>query len=143
MQRAKEATMSAKKIALVGAGGILLASASAAFADHARWGHGQRGYAKPVRQAVIVRHVPRHVVPRVYVRGPLVVARPVVYQPTYYAPPVYPAVYYAGPGLATVGGAVAGALIGNQIGYGEARFASTAIGAALGAFVGSQLEYGY
>lgn len=43
-------------------------------------------------------------------------------------------------GLGTVGGAVVGGVLGNQVGSGGGRTAATVIGAAGGAYVGHELE---
>jgi len=45
-----------------------------------------------------------------------------------------------GPGLGTVGGAVVGGLLGNQVGSGGGRTAATIAGAAGGAYAGRQME---
>ena len=137
--------MFAKKLALVTAAGLMLSAASTAFADPPYWAPAHGWRAKHQRQVVVVHHRPHYVARPVYAAAPIVVAPPVYYaSPAYYAPlPVYGTVYYGGSGLATVGGAVAGAIIGNHFGHGDGRVASTLIGATLGAVVGSRLEYGY
>jgi len=134
--------MFAKKLLLVTASGFMLSAASAAFADPPDWAPAH-GWRAKHRHHVVVNHYPRYV------------ARPVYYPPrayyhepayTYYAPaPTYyaPAPVYYGPGAATVGGALAGAIIGNQISDRRHRGAATAAGAVLGAYVGSRLDYGY
>ena len=137
--------MFAKKIALVTAAGLMLSAPSAALADPAHWAPAHGWRAKQLRQVVVVQ-VPPYYVPRaVYVPAPVVVERSVYYSPPAYyaAPPAYGTVYYGGNGIATVGGAVAGAIIGNQFGHGDGRIASTVIGATAGAVVGSRLEAGY
>ncbi len=125
--------MFAKKLALATTTGLMLSAASTAFADPPYWAPAHGWRAKHIRQVVVVHHRPHYV------------ARPVYYaSPAYYAPlPAYGTVYYGGTGLATVGGAVAGAIIGSQFGHGDGRVASTLIGATVGAVVGSRLEAGY
>jgi len=136
-QRQQETTMFAKKLAVLAGSALALTASSTAFADHRDYRDGYRA---------------RHYHERVYVRPyyaprPVYVPRTVYYTPApvYYAPaPTYyaPAPVYYGGG-ATVGGAVVGAIIGNQISDRHHRGAATAAGALVGAFVGSQLEYGY
>jgi len=147
-QRQQEATMFAKKLVLLTASGFMLSAASAAFADPPHWApaHGWRA-----------KHQNRHHVarPAYYPERTYYYSRPAYYpQRTYYYEPSYtyyepaPAygygtVYYGGSGVATVGGAVAGAIIGNQISDRRHRGVATAAGAVLGAYVGSRLDYGY
>ena len=137
--------MFAKKIALVTAAGLMLSAASAALADPAHWAPAHGWRAKQLRQVVVVQHRPYYVPRTVYGPAPVVVEPPIYYSPRafYAAPPAYGTVYHRGNGLATVGGAIAGAIIGNQFGYGDGRIASTVIGATVGAIVGSRLEAGY
>lgn len=126
-----------KKIAVLTAAGAALATAAPAFADPPYWAPAHGWRAKHHREVVVVQHRPYYVARRVYVQAPVVVAPPVYYAPA----PAYGVVY--GGGLATVGGALAGAIIGNQFGHGDGRIASTVIGASVGALVGSQLDYRY
>lgn len=140
--------MFAKKLVLLTASGVMLSAASAAFADRSDWSRSD-GWRARHQNRVVVQHYPRaHHYPRYVARPVYYPPRAYYYEPayTYYAPaPTYyaPAPVYYGPGAATVGGAVVGAIIGNQIGDRHHRGASTAAGALVGAFVGSQLEYGY
>jgi hypothetical protein len=146
-QRQQEATMFAKKLVLLTASGVMLSAASAAFADRSDWSRSD-GWRARQQNRVVVQHYPRAY------HYPRYVARPAYYPPraynyepayTYYAPaPTYyaPAPVYYGGG-ATLGGAVVGAIIGNQISDRHHRSAATAAGALVGAFVGSRLEYGY
>lgn len=139
--------MFAKKLALVAVSGFMLSAATTALADPPSWApaHGWRAkHHHHHRDVIVVQHRPRYVARPVYVAAPVVVERRVVYAPpVHYAPaPAYGTVYY-GPGLATVGGAVAGAIIGNQFGHGDGRIATTVLGASVGAIVGHRLESGY
>ena len=122
--------MLTKKLVLLAGSALTLTTASAAFADHRDYRDGWRH--RQYHDRVVVR--PVYVAPRpVYYYEPA----PVYYAPapTYYAPAP---VYYSG--AATVGGALAGAIIGNQFGHGDSRVAATAVGAILGAAVGSQYD---
>ena len=127
-----------KKIAVLTAAGAAFATAAPAFADPPYWAPAHGWRAKHHREFVVVHHRPYYVARPAFVPTPVVVAPPV-----YYAPPPAYGVYYGGNGLATVGGALAGAIIGNQFGHGDGRIASTLIGATVGAAVGSRLEAGY
>lgn len=63
-------------------------------------------------------------------------------EPAYYPPqPAYAPAYQYRNAAAPVIGAIAGGVIGNQIGHGGGRVASTAVGAVLGAIVGERLSY--
>jgi hypothetical protein len=96
------------------------------------------------RQVVVERHVDRRIA-----RYPAYEERPVyrAHPARVYHPPVHePApVYYPlghesrGPNvLGTAAGAIVGAAIGSQVGYGHDRAATTAIGAVIGGVIGSQ-----
>jgi Glycine zipper 2TM domain len=119
-------------------GGSLLAAAPA-FADPGYGRHADR-YERHDRYDRHDRHDRR-----VVVRRPVVVYQ----QPArvYYAPAPRPAPVayygYASPaGAGTVAGALAGAVIGSQLGHGPDRVAGAAFGSVLGAVIGSQLDYG-
>ena len=138
--------MFAKKLAVLAGSALALTAASTAFADHRDYRDGWR--ARHHYDRAVVYHRPYYVArpayyaPRAYYHQPAYT----YYEPsyTYYAPtPAYGTVYYGGHGAATVGGAVVGAVIGNQISDRRHRGAATAAGALVGAFVGSRLEYGY
>jgi len=133
--------------------GTLLAASVPAFADHGHWdrdyeyGHGRAPaieYRYPSRPVVVERRVERRVVERpVYVGRPVYVERPApVYPPVYGPAPVYhPPVYGPARGpnvLGTAAGAIVGAAIGSQVGYGHERAATTAVGAVIGGAIGSQ-----
>ena len=123
-----------RKLAVL-AGTALTLTASAAFAGgdyYYRDGH--RHYRHHDR--VVVRP---YVAPRTVYYTPA----PVYYAPapTYYAPaPVY---YGYGPGPATVGGAVVGAIIGNQVASHHNRALGTVAGAVIGGAIGRSIDYGY
>ena len=125
-----------RKLAVL-AGTALTLTASAAFAGDYRYDGYRDGY----------RHYQRH--DRVVVR-PYYAPRTVYYTPApvYYAPaPTYyapaPAYYGYGPGPATVGGAVVGAIIGNQVASRHNRGLGTVAGALIGGAIGSSIDYGY
>jgi hypothetical protein len=145
--------MFAKSICALTAGTLFVASVPA-FADHGRGDRGRDSYRHdraveygyPARRPVIVeRRVARRVVERpVYVERPIYVERPApVYyppaapQPVYY-PPHEPVPAHGVNVLGTAAGAIVGAAIGSQIGYGHNRAATTAVGAVIGGAIGSQ-----
>jgi len=108
---------------------------------HHGYGHGygpRHFYA--YRPVVVMPPAPVYYAPQ----APVYYAPPA---PAYYAPPA-PAyyaqpVYYSRPvHLGAVGGAMAGAVIGSQLGYGNNRVAATAIGGAVGAILGDSLTRG-
>lgn len=142
--------MFAKKLVFVTASGFMLSAASAAFADPPDWAPAH-GWRARHQHEVMVHHrsyygAPVYYAPRSHYYEPAYTYYAPAPAYTYYAPaPTYyaPAPVYYGPGAATVGGAVVGAIIGNQISDRRHRGAATAAGALVGAFVGSQLEYGY
>ncbi|MGZ8198157.1 MAG: glycine zipper 2TM domain-containing protein, partial [Burkholderiales bacterium] len=132
--------------------GTLIAASLPALADHGRW---DRGYDHRYERAprvveyrrpfpVMERRVERRVVERrVYVDRPVYVERPApVYHRAYEpAPAYYPPVYEPAPAhgvnvLGTAAGAIVGAAIGSQIGYGHNRAATTAVGAVIGGAIG-------
>jgi hypothetical protein len=122
-----------RKLAVL-AGTALTLTASAAFAggDY----YYRDGYRHYHRDRVVVR---TYVAPRpVYYA-----AAPVYYAPApaYYAPA--PAYYGYGPGPATVGGAVLGAVIGNQVASHHNRALGTVAGAVIGGAIGRSIDYGY
>lgn len=144
--------MSWKRIVVLTAAGAALGAAAPAFADRSDWA--------PYRGAGSMQYAPRHaaIYPRQYVVTP---HRPVVaYRaPAYYAPPAYayraPA-YYGPPAYAYRGyrnhdyraggalaGAVAGALIGGSVAYGDQQGAGILIGSVLGAVIGHELAGGH
>ena len=126
--------MLTKKLAVL-AGTALTLTASAAFAGDYRYRDGYRHYHRH-QERVVVRP---YYAPRTVYYAPA----PVYYAPApaYYAPA--PAYYGYGPGPATVGGAVVGALIGNQLADRHHRGAATAAGAILGGVIGSSIDRGY
>ena len=125
-----------RKLAVL-AGTALTLTASAAFAGGDYYHRdGYRHYNRH-HDRVVVR---TYVAPRpVYYYNPA----PVYYAPapTYYAPA--PAYYGYGPGPATVGGAVVGAVIGNQVASRHNRALGTVAGALIGGAIGSSIDYGY
>ncbi|HEX5612277.1 MAG TPA: glycine zipper 2TM domain-containing protein [Burkholderiales bacterium] len=148
--------MRIKKLAVLAGSVAALATASSAFAGGGYYGYrdgyrgGDYGYRDGYRHS---RHYHRD---RVVVR-PIIAPRPAYYYtpapvyyapaPTYYAPaPAYYApapVYYGAAGPATVGGAIAGAIIGNHIADRHHRGAATFAGALIGGAIGSSIDYGY
>jgi hypothetical protein len=130
--------MLTRKLAVL-AGTALTLTASAAFAGDYRHYDGYRdGYRHYHRshERVVVRpyYAPRTVY---YTPAPVYYAP----APTYYAPA--PAYYGYGPGPATVGGAVVGAIIGNQVASRHNRALGTVAGAVIGGAIGSSIDYGY
>ena len=133
--------MRTKKLAVLAGSLLALTGASTAFAG-GDWGY-RDGYRYKHHHH---RHYHRD---RVVVR-PVIVPRPAYYYtpaPVYYAPaPTYYApapVYYGAAGPATVGGAIAGAIIGNHIADRHHRGAATFAGALIGGAIGSSIDYGY
>ena len=124
--------MLTKKLAVL-AGTALTLSASAAFAGDYRYRDGYRQHHRHYER-VVVRpyYAPRTVY---YAPAPVYYAPAPAY--SYYAPAP---VYYGG---ATVGGAVVGAIIGNQLADRHHRGAATAAGAIVGAAIGSSIDRGY
>jgi hypothetical protein len=122
--------MLTKKLAVL-AGTALTLTASAAFAGDYRYRDGYRHYDRH-HERVVVRP---YYAPRTVYYAPA----PVYYAPApaYYAPAP---VYYGG---ATVGGALIGAIIGNQISDRHHRAVGTAAGAIVGAAIGSSIDRGY
>lgn len=132
--------MLTRKLAVL-AGTALTLTASAALAGDYRHYNGYRhdgyrhdGYRQYHRERVVVRP---YYAPRTAYYTPA----PVYYAPapTYYAP----APVYYGPGPATVGGAVVGAIIGNQVASRHNRALGTVAGAVIGGAIGSSIDYGY
>lgn len=148
--------MFARKTIYALTAGTMIAASLPAFADHGRWDRGyepRREHERviehryPARPPMVVeRRVERRVVERpVYVDRPVYVGSPgPVYPPVYEpAPAYYPPVYEPAPVrgvnvLGTAAGAIVGAAIGSQIGYGHDRAATTAVGAVIGGAIGSQ-----
>lgn len=133
--------MRTKKLAVLAGSVLALAGASSAFAHG-----GDYGYRDGYRYKHHYRHYHRD---RIVVR-PIYEPRPTYYYtpaPVYYAPaPVYYApapVYYGAAGPATVGGAIAGAIIGNHIADRHDRGAATVAGALIGGAIGSSIDYRY
>jgi uncharacterized protein YcfJ len=141
--------MFAKRSMYALAAGTLLAASVPALAESDRWDREQtRRYEHsrsvehryPARREVVVeRHVDRRVAKRpVYSAYPEPVYHPPVYEP---APVYYPRRHEPARGpnvLGTAAGAIVGAAIGSQIGYGHNRAATTAVGAVIGGAIGSQ-----
>ena len=126
--------MLTKKLAVLVGTALTLTTASAAFAGDYYY---RDGY----------RHHRYH--DRVYVR-PYYAPATVYYTPApvYYAPaPAYsyyaPAPTYYGPGPATVGGAIIGGIIGNQVASRHNRAVGTVAGAVIGGAIGSSIDRGY
>ena len=140
--------MLAKRSLCTLAVGALFAAATPAFADPPRWAPAH-GYRAHERQEIENRHYHHHpVVREVIVRRPVVVQRTVVVErpiyverPVYYSEPAYAPPVYDAPApssvLGTLGGAIIGAAVGNQIGKGNGRTAAIAIGAVVGGVLGS------
>ncbi len=132
--------MLTKKLAvLVGTAALTLTTASAAFAGDYYYRDGYRHHRHHDR--VVVR--PYYAPATVYVTP-----APVYYEPAYYAPaPAYyapaPAYYGYGPGPATVGGAIIGGIIGNQVASRHNRAVGTVAGAVIGGAIGSSIDRGY
>ena len=126
--------MLTKKLAVLAGTALTLTTASAAFAHDYR-GEGYRHYHR-YQERVVVRPYYAYAPATVYYAP----------APAYYAPaPAYyaPAPVYYGPGAATVGGAVIGGIIGNQVASGHNRAIGTAAGAVIGAAIGSSIDRGY
>jgi hypothetical protein len=126
--------MRTKKLAVL-AGSVLALTAvtSSAFAHDRYYRDGYRHGHYSSR--VVIAPRPVYVAPA-----------PVYYGPTYYAPaPTYyaPAPVYYGAGPATVGGAIAGAIIGNHIADRHHRGAATFAGALIGGAIGNSIDYSY
>jgi hypothetical protein len=114
--------------------------------EHRRF-HRQPRYYQPYSYYVVEQQ------PVVVYERPVVIYRqppPVVYQPApvtyqpapvvYAAPPPAPAYANYGPsGFGTLGGAIAGTVIGSRFGKGDGRTAAMVIGGVTGAFVGDRL----
>ena len=116
-----------KSVVCVVATGVAVACAVPALARD-RNGGGWRGHWH--QDDVVHYYAPVH--RHFHARRPVYVVRP--------APVNYPApapVVYRNAGA--IGGEVVGAVIGSQLGRGDARIATTAIGAVLGGVIGGQL----
>ena len=122
---------------------ILAATVSGAASAHGDRDDGDRGQlgdgTRTIRYAPVAVYQPA---------PPVMYQQRVVYQPqpTYYAPPPPPRherpAYVRQDGNRAFGqavGAIAGGVIGNSLGHGNGRVASTAIGALLGGVVGGEL----
>jgi hypothetical protein len=133
--RKQETTMLTKKLALLAGTALTLTTATAAFAHDYGYRDGYRHY-RGYHERVVVRP---YYAPAYSYYTPA---------PVYYAPaPAYsyyePAPVYYGPGAGTVGGAVVGAIIGNQVASRHNRAVGTAAGAVIGAAIGSSIDRGY
>ena len=131
-----------KKLAVLVGSALALATASTAFAQHRDYRDGYRARHYQERAYVRPYYAPRYV-PRTVYYTPA----PVYYAPApayYYPEPAYyaPAPVYYGGG-ATVGGALVGAIIGNQVSDRRHRGAATLGGAIIGATIGSSIDRGY
>lgn len=152
--------MNWKNISIATVAGAVLLASSPVFAAPPRWApaYGWREHAqyrdayrhrdfnrhRDHHRVVVIRERPRYAVEHrvVIERRPVIVYRrgPVAYQvPARYVPAPAQPVAYGGSGLATVGGAFTGALIGSRFGEGNGRIASIALGSVVGAYVGNQL----
>src|SRR5262245_37767169 len=129
----KETTMLTKKLAVLAGTALTLTTATAAFAHDYGYRDGYRHHR--YHERVVVR--PYYAPATVYYTP----------APVYYAPaPAYsyaPAPVYYGPGPATVGGAVIGGIIGNQVASRHNRAAGTVAGALIGGAIGSSIDYRY
>ena len=132
--------MLTKKLAvLVGTAALTLTTASAAFAGDYHYRDGYRHHRYHDR--VVVR--PYYAPATVYYT-PAPAYSYYAPAPAYYAPaPAYyaPAPAYYGPGPATVGGAVIGGIIGNQVASRHNRAVGTVAGALIGGAIGSSIDY--
>src|SRR4029079_9030003 len=119
-----------RKLAVL-AGTALTLTASAAFAGGDYYHRDGYRHHHRYQERVVVR--PYYAPATVYYATPA----PVYYEPApaYYAP----APVYYGPGAATVGGAVVGAIIGNQVASRHNRAVGTAAGAVIGAASGTPI----
>ena len=134
--------MLTKKLAVLVGTALTLTTASAAFAGDYYYRDSYRHH----------RHYDRVVV-RPYVAPATVyyTPAPVYYAPapaySYYEPaPAYysaPAPAYYGPGPATVGGAVIGGIIGNQVASRHNRAVGTVAGVLIGGAIGNSIDRGY
>lgn len=144
--------MNAKKTLCMLSAGAMLVAAAPVFADPPYWAraHGyrdrdddrpvfvERHYRPEMREYVVER--PVYVERRVYVERPVYYSAPPAYYapaPVYAAPPAYGYDAPRGNVLSTLGGAIVGAAIGNQIGGGNGRTGATAVGAVVGGMIGS------
>ena len=133
--------MLTKKLAVLAGTALTLTTASAAFAGDYYYRDGYRHH----------RHHDRAVVRPYYAPATVYYTpAPVYYEPApaYYASaPAYsyyaPAPVYYGPGPATVGGAVIGGIIGNQVASRHNRAVGTVAGALIGGAIGSSIDYRY
>jgi hypothetical protein len=151
-----------KNISITAAASAVLLAAAPVYADPPQWApaYGYRDHerdhrdhrdfrdhrdhrdfrAHDHRRPVVIHEQTRYVTHRVVVvdRAPAVAYREA---PDYGPPP------QSGgdglPGFGVIGGAVAGALIGNQFGEGNGKLASTAAGAVVGAYAGNRFVNGY
>jgi hypothetical protein len=131
--------MFAKKLALLAVSAVTVSAASVANADY--WDYRTQTY---------VREYPSYYVapaPTYYTYRQYSAPAPTYY----YAPaPAYsyyepaPSYYYApAPAVGTVTGALAGAIIGNQLADRQHRGAATIAGALVGGAIGSSYDYRY
>ena len=128
--------MLAKKLAVLAGTALTLTTASAAFAHDYGYRDGYRHHRYQERVYVRPYYAPATVY---YTPAPAYYAPAPAY--SYYAPA--PAYYGYGPGPATVGGAVVGAVIGNQVASRHNRAVGTVAGALIGGAIGSSIDRGY
>ena len=127
--------MLTKKLAVLAGTALTLTTASAAFAHDYGYGDGYRRHHR-YHERVVVR--PYYAPATVYYTPAPVYYAPA---PAYYAPA--PAYYGYGPGAATVGGAVIGGIIGNQVASRHNRAIGTVAGAVIGGAIGNSIDRGY
>jgi hypothetical protein len=133
--RNMEATMFTKKLLVIAGTAAALTATSAAFADYYYDSYGRYVY---YDRPVAVERYRTYSSPPVYYSAPAYTYAPA---PTYYYSPA--PTYYYGPGPNTVGGAVAGALIGGALADRDHRGAGIAAGALIGGAIGSSYDYRY
>jgi len=128
--------MLTKKLAVLAGTALTLTTASAAFAGDYYYRDGYRHHRYHDRVIVRPYYAPATVY---YTPAPVYYAPAPAY--SYYAPE--PAYYGYGPGPATVGGAVIGGIIGNQVASRHNRAVGTVAGALIGGAIGSSIDYRY
>ena len=128
--------MLTKKLAVLVGTALTLTTASAAFAGDYYYRDGYRHHRYHDRVIVRPYYAPATVY---YTPAPVYYAPAPAY--SYYAPE--PAYYGYGPGPATVGGAVIGGIIGNQVASRHNRAVGTVAGALIGGAIGSSIDYRY
>ena len=130
--------MLTKKLAVLVGTALTLTTASAAFAGDYYYRDGYRHHRYHDRVVVRPYYAPATVY---YTPAPVYYAPAPAY--SYYAPAPAPAYYGYGPGPATVGGAVIGGIIGNQVASRHNRAAGTVAGVLIGGAIGSSIDRGY